>query len=69
MKILTRLMRPKHETRHFTNKEIETRFLRLYSAWHETHDPGLRKRLMVRLKLLMRRRPNYDIRREFQQAF
>ncbi len=49
--------------------EVEARFLRLYSRWHETHDLSLRKRLFVRLSLLMRRMPNFDLRSRFEQAF
>lgn len=49
--------------------EVEARFLRLYSQWHETHDLSLRKRLFVRLSILMRRMPNFDLRSRFEQAF
>ena len=49
--------------------DVEARFLRLYSQWHETHDLSLRKRLFVRLSLLMRRMPNFDLRSRFEQAF
>lgn len=50
-------------------KEVEARFLRLYSMWHETHDLTLRKRLLVKLNLLMRRVPDFNLRRSFEQAF
>jgi len=50
-------------------KEVEARFLRLYSMWHETHDLSLRKRLLVKLNLLIRRVPDFNLRRSFEQAF
>ncbi len=50
-------------------EDVEARFLRLYSMWHETHDLSLRKRLLVRLSLIMRRVPDFDLRRRFEQAF
>ena len=50
-------------------QDAESRFLRLYSAWHETHDLSLRRRLYVRLRLIMRRMPNFDLRSRFQSAF
>jgi len=50
-------------------EDVEARFLRLYSTWHETHDLSLRKRLLVRLSLIMRRVPDFDLRRRFEQAF
>jgi len=50
-------------------EEIEARFLRLYSRWHETRDLSLRKKLYVRLRLVMRQSPNFDLRARFQQAF
>ena len=50
-------------------KDVEAHFLKLYSVWHETHDLSLRKRLLVRLNKVMRRVPDYDIRRRFEQAF
>lgn len=52
-----------------TKKDVEDHFLKLYSMWHETHDLSLRKRLLVRLNKVMRRVPDYDIRRRFEQAF
>ena len=68
MRMLDRFLnRGRHRQR--SNKEVEERFLRLYSMWHETHDLTLRKRLLVRLNLLMRRVPNFDLRRKFQNAF
>ena len=51
------------------NKEVEERFLRLYSMWHETHDLTLRKRLLLRLSIVTRRIPNFDLRSRFYQAF
>ena len=69
MKLLTRLLH--HRARHHqrTNKEVEERFLRLYSMWHETHDLSLRKRLLMRLELIKRRTPNFDLRSRFNHAF
>ena len=58
----------KHSKRH-NAKQVEARFLRLYSMWHETHDLTLRKRLLVKLNLLMRRVPDFNLRRSFEQAF
>ena len=68
MRMFTRLL---HRSRPHskTNKEVEARFLRLYSMWHETHDLSLRKRLLVRLGIVMRRVPNFDLRSRFDQAF
>lgn len=54
---------------HPKTSDVEARFLRLYSRWHETHDLSLRKRLFVRLSLLMRQMPNFDLRSRFEQAF
>ena len=50
-------------------KDVEARFLRLYSAWHETHDLSLRKRLLIRLSLIKRRMPDFDLRQSFERAF
>ncbi len=58
--------RPHHPK---SSKDVEARFLRLYSMWHETHDLSLRKRLLVRLGVVMRRMPNYDLRSRFDHAF
>ncbi len=49
--------------------DTEVRFLRMYSDWHETHDLSLRRRLLLRLSLIRRRFPDFDLRRPFQQAF
>jgi len=68
MRALSRLLAPPR-ARQKSDREVEERFLRLYSMWHETHDLSLRKRLLVRLNLLMREVPNFDIRRKFQNAF
>jgi hypothetical protein len=51
------------------NQDLEARFLRLYSRWHETHDLTLRKRLFVKVKLLMRECPDFDLRSRFNHAF
>ncbi len=59
----------KKMNKHISSEEVESRFLRLYSRWHETHDLTLRKKLFLRLKLVMREMPNFDIRRKFQNAF
>ena len=69
MRILTRLLRPERTRYHRSTKDIEARFLRLYSMWHETHDLTLRKRLLVRLNLVMRQMPNFDLRSRFENAF
>ena len=50
-------------------KEVEARFLKLYSLWHETHDLTLRKKLLLRLRLVVERVPNFDLRSKFNQAF
>ena len=50
-------------------RDVEERFLRLYSRWQETHDLSLRKRLFVRLRLLVRTRPDFDLRSWFNRAF
>lgn len=68
MSMLSRLLRPSRP-RSRSSKDVEARFLRLYSMWHETHDLSLRKRLLVRLNLLMRKVPDFDLRRKFQNAF
>lgn len=49
--------------------DTESRFLRLYSQWQETHDLSLKRRLLLRLSLIRRRMPNFDLRTTFQQAF
>ncbi len=41
---------------------LERQFLRLYSRWHETHDPILQKRLMMSFNRLLRREPEFDFR-------
>lgn len=50
-------------------RDVEARFLKLYSKWHETHDLTLRKRLLIRLSLIMRRTPSFDLRSKFNHAF
>ena len=70
MKMLKRLFSPAPHRPHQKNaREVEARFLRLYSMWHETHDLTLRKRLFVRLRLVMRQIPDFDLRRRFERAF
>lgn len=49
--------------------DTEARFLRLYSQWQETHDLSLRRRLLLRLSIMRRRIPNFDLRGSFQNAF
>ncbi len=68
MRMFRRLL---HRNRPHTRsrKDVEARFLRLYSMWHETHDLSLRKRLLVRLGIVMRRVPNFDLRSRFDHAF
>jgi hypothetical protein len=68
MRLLSREKLKKNRSR-ATSGEVEARFLRLYSRWHETHDLSLRKKLFLRLKLLMREIPDFDIRRKFENAF
>lgn len=68
MKALSSLFKPKQRRQH-SAQNVEVRFLRLYSRWHETHDLTLRKRLFVKLRLLMREIPDFDIRNRFRQAF
>ena len=68
MKMFTRFLR-RSRSHSKTNKEVEARFLRLYSMWHETHDLSLRKRLLVRLGIVMRRVPNFELRSRFDHAF
>ena len=41
---------------------LERQFLKLYSRWHETHDPVLVKRLVVSLDRLLKREPGFDFR-------
>ena len=69
MKAVTQLIRRKRGCSTASAAEVEKRFIRLYSLWQETHDLSLRKKLMVRLCILMRRAPNFDMRRLFQRAF
>ena len=68
MKIFRNLLR-RNRPHTRSPKDVEARFLRLYSMWHETHDLSLRKRLLVRLRMVMRRVPNFDLRSRFDQAF
>lgn len=68
MKTISRWFRLKRK-HSCSGKEVEERFLRMYSMWHETHDLSLRKRLYVRLNRVMRTVPNFDLRRPFEQAF
>ena len=66
--MISRLLKRRHK-RVIRSKDEEIRLLKLYSMWHETHDLSLRKRLLVRLKTVMRRIPDFDLRRRFEQAF
>ena len=68
MKVLERIFRSRRP-RHQSRKAIEARFLRLYSAWHETHDLSLRRKLLVRLEILVRQIPHFDLRSRFKSAF
>ena len=68
MKALEGLFRSRR-SKQSSGREVETRFLRLYSAWHETHDLSLRKKLLVRLGILTRRIPHFDLRSRFNSAF
>ena len=66
--MISRLLKKRHKRTRIT-KDEEVRLLKLYSMWHETHDLSLRKRLLVRLNTVMRRIPDFDLRRRFEQAF
>ena len=68
MKLLDGLFKAKRRRKHDV-REVESRFLRLYSRWQETHDLTLRKRLFVRLRLVMREMPDFDLRSRFMDAF
>ena len=68
MKMFSRFLY-RHRPHAKANKDAESRFLRLYSMWHETHDLSLRKRLLVRLEIVKRRVPNFDLRSRFNHAF
>ena len=68
MKLFRKMFRQK-PVRKTSIADIESRFFRLYSEWHETRDLSLRKRLLVRLNLIMRRAPNFDLRNRFKHAF
>ena len=68
MKLLNRMLGTR-SPRRASVSDVEVRFLRLYSQWHETHDLSLRKRLLVRLNLVMRRMPNFNMRNRFKHAF
>ena len=48
---------------------VERKFLRLYSAWQETHRLELADRWMTLLGELLRLNPSYSVRRPFQNAF
>ena len=65
---MSKLLKRKHASG-IPKRDEEIRFLKLYSMWHETHDLSLRKRLLVRLNVVMRRIPDFDLRRRFEQAF
>ncbi|MBI4394745.1 MAG: hypothetical protein HY583_00965 [Candidatus Omnitrophica bacterium] len=47
----------------------EARLLALYSTWHETNDLNLKARFFNRLVVVLRRIPNFDLKRRFKQAF
>ena len=66
--MLARLLRT-GRPRQRNAKDLEARFLRLYSLWHETHDLSMQKRLLIRLNIVMRRKPSFDLRSRFQHAF
>ena len=55
--------------RYRNSRDVEERFLRLYSTWHKTHDLSLRRKLYLRLEILMRRFPHFDLRSRFNNAF
>jgi hypothetical protein len=68
MKRLGRLFK-KSRVSTASSSDIEARFMRLYSQWHETHDLMLRRKMFLRLNILMRRAPDFDMRRWFKHAF
>ena len=68
MRALSRLL-SRSRVRQSSARDVEARFLRLYSVWQETHDLTLRKRLLLRLNILMRRIPDFDLREKFEHAF
>lgn len=46
----------------------EREFLKLYSAWHETHDESIRRRLFMSFGRLMKSDPGFDFRQQIWQA-
>ena len=42
---------------------------RLYSLWHETHQPEVQKKYLAVLGEILSIEPNFSLRREFQNAF
>ncbi len=67
--MISRFSKTRRSSRAMRKQDVEARFLKLYSAWEETHDLSLRKRLLTRLNSVMRRVPDFDLRRRFEQAF
>ena len=58
-------------TRKFRHKfrSVEKKFLKLYSAWQETHRVELAAQSMKLFGVLQRLNPHYSVRDLFQQAF
>ena len=50
-------------------RDLETKFLRLYSAWQETHRLELVLICLSVFAELLKLNPHYSIRNPFQQAF
>ena len=50
-------------------RTLERKFLRLYSAWQETHRLELVIAWMTLLGELLKLNPGFSIRQPFQQAF
>lgn len=48
---------------------LERKFLRLYSAWQETHRLELAQESLRLLGRILQLNPHYSVRQPFQQAF
>ncbi len=55
--------------RHRKFLTLERKFLKIYSAWEETHEWGLAEGSRRLLGQLLRLNPAYSLRRRFQRAF
>jgi hypothetical protein len=56
-----------HRSRRF--RTVETEFLRVYSAWQETHELRYATRWRRLFGELVRLKPRYSFRHPFEQAF